>query len=125
MKKILCMSALAVSFVAGLDSASAQKFNRAEFVSNSELKRSGGMRIKIPRFGTYKIVSARFKAQPTKDCLIHIASVKEQLLRIAEGGRVKGDSVTVEIKAHIGAQGDVYCIHKGVGCEVIVALPLP
>ncbi len=124
MKKILCMSALAVSFVAGLDSASAQKFNRADFVSNSELKRSGGMRIKIPRFGTYKIVSARIDAQSTKDCLVHIPSVREQLLRIAKGGDAKGKQIKIKLMS-TWVNGELACYSSGTDCTVIVQVPTP
>lgn len=121
MNRILCLVAIAAS-IAVVNVPAAQKSKKSDFVRNSELQRSGGERIMIPRYGAFTLVSARVARDSSKDCLVHIPTVREQLQRIAAGGGAEQASVWFEIKATT-CDGEVCCMGVGTGCQVEIKAP--
>jgi hypothetical protein len=103
--------------------ASAQKFNRSDYISAEEIETGDGYKMKVGRGGVVLLAGVTSK-YPDKTCMIRKKSLEPTILRALRRGGQTAASITVEIKladCPSGADPNMICCSgAGAGCKIDV-----
>lgn len=109
--------------ILGLTSVATPSFAK-DYITQKEITvTQKGYLIKVANGLKFRILSVIPRKGKKTECKVHIPSVVREVKRLrARGGGSVGQKATVEIRARISSQGVPYCIGRGSGCTVTLAV---